>query len=91
MQLVTFTRNCRIKNLNDFERDEADAYLWGAGLSNVKEKGMSICYTINSCLEIFLREGKVNVGDLEITLQMAHQTKLKVLMLYQQKTLLASV
>ena len=22
-----FTRNCRIKNLDDFERDEADAYL----------------------------------------------------------------
>ena len=25
------TRNCRIKNLNDFDRDEADAYLWKAG------------------------------------------------------------
>ena len=25
--LQHFTRNCRIKNLDDFERDEADAYL----------------------------------------------------------------
>ena len=22
------TKNCRIKNLDDFERDKADAYLW---------------------------------------------------------------
>ena len=34
------TRNCRIKNLDDFERDEADAYLWIAGLLNVKENRM---------------------------------------------------
>ena len=26
--------------MDDFERDEADAYLWRAGLLNVKEKGM---------------------------------------------------
>ena len=37
------TRNCRVKNLDDFERDEADAYLRRAGLLNVKEKGMIIC------------------------------------------------
>ena len=36
--LQHFTRNHRIKNLDDFERDEADAYLWGAALLNVKEK-----------------------------------------------------
>ena len=42
MQLATFTRNYRIKNLDDFERDEADTYLWSAGLFNVKEKGMTI-------------------------------------------------
>ena len=41
------TRNCRIKNLDDFERDEADAYLWGAKLLIVKEKGMTILYIIN--------------------------------------------
>ena len=40
--LQNFTRNCRIKNLNDFEKDEVDAYLWRAGLLNVKEKGMTI-------------------------------------------------
>ena len=40
--LQHFTRNCRIKNLGDFERDEADAHLWRAGILNVKEKGMTI-------------------------------------------------
>ena len=30
--LQHFIRNCRIKNLDDFERYEADAYLWKAGL-----------------------------------------------------------
>ena len=58
--LQNFTRNCRIKNLDDFERDDADAYLWRAGLSNVKEKGMTILY-MNRCLVMFLRGGKVNV------------------------------
>ena len=42
--LQHFTRNCRIKNLDDFERDEADAYLWRAGVLNVKKKEMTICY-----------------------------------------------
>ena len=40
--LQHFTRNCRIKNMNDFERDEADAHLWRAGLLNLKEKEMTI-------------------------------------------------
>ena len=34
-----FIRNRRIKNLDDFERDETDAYWWRAGILNVKEKG----------------------------------------------------
>ena len=55
------TKNCRIKNLDDFERDEAEAYLWGAGLLNVKEKGMIICYIMNRYLVMFLRGAKVNV------------------------------
>ena len=38
--LQHLTRNCRIKNLDDFERDEADAYLRRARLLNVMEKGM---------------------------------------------------
>ena len=37
-----FTRNCRIKNLDDFERDEVEAYLWREGLLNMKEKGMAL-------------------------------------------------
>ena len=59
--LQHFTRNCRIKNLKDFERDEVDTYLWRAGL--LKGKGMAICYIINRCLVIFLRGGKVNVAQ----------------------------
>ena len=59
--LQQFTRNCRIKNLDDFEKDEADAYLQRAGLLNVKEKGMTISYIMNRCLVMLLREGKVNV------------------------------
>ena len=58
--LQHFTRNCRIKNLHDFEIDEAP-YLWRAGLINVKEKGMAICYIMNRCLVMFFREGKVSV------------------------------
>ena len=40
--LQYFTRNYRTKNLDNLERDEADAHLWTAGLLNVKEKGMTI-------------------------------------------------
>ena len=60
--LEHFTRNCKIKNLDDFERDEAGTYLWRAGLLNVKEKGMTICYIMNSCLVMLLRGEKVNVS-----------------------------
>ena len=59
--LQHLTRNCRIKNLDDFERDEADVYLSRAGLLNVKEKRMTISYIMNRCLVMFLRGGKVNV------------------------------
>ena len=55
--LQHFTRNCRIKNLDDFERDEGDAYLWRAELLNVKEKGMTIRYIMSRCLVMFLRGG----------------------------------
>ena len=47
--LQHFTKIYRIKNLDDFERHEADTYLWKAGLLNVKEKGMTICYIMNRC------------------------------------------
>ena len=59
--LQNFSRNFRIKNLDDFERDETDSYLWSAGLLNVKEKRMTMCYIMNRCLVMFLRGGKVNV------------------------------
>ena len=61
--LLHFTRNCGIKNLNDFEGDEADMYLSRAGLLNVKEKGMTICYIMNRCLVMFLGGYKVNAVD----------------------------
>ena len=59
--LQQFTRNCRIKNLDDFERDEAHMYLRRAGLLNMKDKGMTICSIMNRYLVMFLREEKVNV------------------------------
>ena len=58
-----FTRNCRIKNLDDFERDKADTYLWRAGALNVKEKEITIWLIINRCLVMFLRGGKVNAME----------------------------
>ena len=62
-RLQQFTGNCRIKNLDDFERHEGDAYLWRAGLLNEKEKGMTKCYIMNWRLVMFLRGGKVNVVE----------------------------
>ena len=59
--LQYLTGNCRIKNLDDFERDEVGTYLWRAGLLNEKEKGMTICYIMNRCLVMFLRGEKINV------------------------------
>ena len=61
--LQHLTRNCRIKNLDDFETDEADVYSWRAGLLNVKEKGMTRYCIMNRCLVMILREGKVNVVE----------------------------
>ena len=55
-----FTRNCRIENLDDFERDEADTYLWSTGLLHVEEKEMNICYIMSWCFGKVLRGGKVN-------------------------------
>ena len=59
--LQHFTKDCRIKNLDDFESDETDAYLWRARLLKVKEKGITKCDIINRCLLMFLIGGKVNV------------------------------
>ena len=59
--LQHFTRNFGIKNLDDFEGDEADIYLWTAEFLNVRKKGMIIYYIMNSCLLMLLKRGKVNV------------------------------
>ena len=68
-----------MSNICDFDRilktecnlqDEADAYLWRAGLLNLKEKGMAICYIINRCLVMILRGGKVNVCSINETLSL---------------------
>ena len=45
--LLHFTVNCGINNLDDFEGDEADTYLWRAGPLNVKNNGITICYIMN--------------------------------------------
>ena len=59
--LQHFTRSCRIKDSDDFERDEVDTYLWRVGLLNAKEKGLTIYYIMNRGLVMFLRGRKVNV------------------------------
>ena len=51
----------RIKNFDDFERDEADGYLRRAGILNVKEKGMTICCIMNRFFVMVLRGEKVNI------------------------------
>ena len=78
-----FTRNCRIENLDDFERDEADTYLWSAGLLNVKEKRMAICYIMSTCFRnnverrkskccaVLIKHHQKVKGEQVITLQMA--------------------
>ena len=53
--LQHFARNCRIQNFDDFERDEVDAWLWRAGLLNVKEKGMTIRWANCDILTIFFQ------------------------------------
>ena len=61
--LLHFTRNCGIKNLDDFEGDDAGLHFWRAGLLNVREKGRAICYIMKRFSVMFLRGGKVNVVD----------------------------
>ena len=56
--LKYFTRNYRIKNFDYSGGDEAGAYLWRAGLLNIKEKGMAMRYIMSRYFEMFLREGK---------------------------------
>ena len=99
--LQHFTRNCRIKNLDDFERDEADAQSrtfkcegerndhmlhYEQVFGNVFERRESKC-----CAVLMKHRHKVK-GEQVITLQMAQQLKIKkILMLYQDNYFLVSV
>ena len=82
--LQHFTRNCRIKNLDDFERDEADAYLFKSEgernehmlryeqvFGNVFERREREC-----CGVLMKHRCKVK-GEQVITVQMAQQLKAK--------------
>ena len=53
--LQHFTGICRIKNFDDFERDETDANVWKAGLLKVKEKGITIRYIMKWFRNVFER------------------------------------
>ena len=61
--LQNFTRNCGIKNLDNFERDNTGAHLWRAGLLNVKENVMTIYCIVNRCLVWFSKARKVNAVE----------------------------
>ena len=100
--LQHFTRNCKFKNLSHFEKDEADPYLWRAGLLNVKEKIMTICYIYEQVFGnvferreskfcgVFMKHRPKVKGEQVITLQMAQQPKTKN-MLYQENYFAFSV
>ena len=59
--LQHFIRKCRVKNLDDFVEDKAEASWWRAGLLNVKEKRIAICFIMKMSLIMLLRGGKVYV------------------------------
>ena len=75
--------------LDDFERDEADVNLWGAGLLNVKDKGMTILLYYeqvfgdvferreSKCCEVLMKHSRNVKGEQVVTLQMDQQLKTK--------------
>ena len=83
------TRNCRIENFDDFERDEADTYLWSAELLHVEENGMTICYIMSRCFgnvferrkskccAVLIKHHRKVKGEQVATLQMTQQLKSK--------------
>ena len=98
--LQHLTRNCRIKNLDDFERDEADAQSrtfkcegerndhmlhYEQVLGNVFERRES------KCCAVLMKHCRKVKGEQVITLQMAQQLKTKILMLYQDNYFVVSV
>ena len=42
--LIHYTRNCGMKNLNQFKEDDVHTYLWRAGLLKEKANILTICY-----------------------------------------------
>ena len=75
--------------MDDFERDEADGNLWGAGLLNVNNKGMTILQYYeqvfgdaferreSKCCEVLMKHSRNVKGEQVVTLQMAQQLKTK--------------
>ena len=68
---VTLTEFWKLNATCNISPETAELRIWmtlkemrqtrRAGLLNVKEKGMTICYIMNRCLVMFLRGEKVNV------------------------------
>ena len=92
-----------MKNLDDFERDETDAYLWRAGLLNVKEKGMDYMLhyeqVFGNVFESRESKGrgalmkhcrKVKYEKWSLSIWLSNQ-KTKILMLYQDNYFAVSV
>ena len=87
--LQHFTRNYRMKNLDDFKRDEADAYLWRAGLLNMKGKGMNHMLHYeqvfgnvferreSTCCSVLMKHSRKVKCEQVIILQMDQQLKTK--------------
>ena len=86
--LQHLTRNCRIKNLDDFERDEADVYLWRAGVKCEGERndhklhyeqvfGNVFKRRESKCCAVLMKHCCKVKGEQVITLQMAQHLKTK--------------
>ena len=84
--LQHLTRNCRIKNLDDFERDEADTYLWRAGLKYERERNehMLLYEQVfgdvferreSKCRAVLMKHLRKVKGEEVIILQMDQQLK----------------
>ena len=87
--LQHFTRNCKIKNLDDLERDEVDAYLWRA--EHCKHEGETNDRLLHyeqvfgnvferreiKCCGVLMKHCHKSKGEQVITLQMAQQLKSK--------------
>ena len=63
--------------MDDFQRDEADLYLWRAGLLNVKEKRMIFEKRKSKCCGVLMKYRHRVKGEQLITLRMSQQLKTK--------------